>query len=199
MKTSKIEIISVLFFVYILPIILIIADVIPFSYKFHVLVGGAIVMAVYFLLIKKVKIKELGISRVNALASLKDIMPITLIMLALTVVLVASGKVTRIPNEEWTFFIFYIFISSPAQEFLFRSSLFQLLSEVDMNDWTKTIFSSAIYSFIHVIYLDLLTVLVTFVIGIFWFRSYSKTKNLFGVSVSHAVLGVLTIATGVID
>ena len=48
-------------------------------------------------------------------------------------------------------------------------------------------------------YRDLFTLLVTFIIGIYWQINYDKDKCLFGVVFSHIVLGIITIFLGIID
>lgn len=55
------------------------------------------------------------------------------------------------------------------------------------------------YSFVHIIYKDIITIILTFIIGIIWFYLYRKDKNLFGVSLSHCIVGILTIFLGIID
>lgn len=59
--------------------------------------------------------------------------------------------------------------------------------------------TSILYSFVHIIYKDALTLLLTLVIGLVWYEYYHKDKTLVGVSISHAILGVVTIIAGVIN
>ena len=61
------------------------------------------------------------------------------------------------------------------------------------------VLSSLCYSFVHIIYKDVLTCVLTFIIGIIWYMFYKKDKNLCGVTLSHMVLGVATIVLGIIN
>ena len=102
------------------------------------------------------------------------------------------------PNETILFYIFYIFISCPIQEFLYRG----VFGYFDMNskyNYLWLILSSLCYSFVHIIYKDILTCVLTFIIGIIWYILYKKDKNLCGVTISHMVLGVATIVLGIIN
>lgn len=55
------------------------------------------------------------------------------------------------------------------------------------------------YAFVHIIYKDILTVILTFIIGLIWYNLYRKDKNLLGVSISHCIIGMITILLGIID
>ena len=59
--------------------------------------------------------------------------------------------------------------------------------------------SSLLYSFVHIIYRDFLTCLLTLIIGLIWYKNYEKNRNIIGISLSHAVLGAITIFAGIID
>ena len=63
----------------------------------------------------------------------------------------------------------------------------------------ELIMASLLFGYVHFIYRDVLTVVAMTIVGFFWYRAYQKTTNLLGVTVSHVVLGVLTIALGIVD
>ncbi|HEM6153637.1 TPA: CPBP family intramembrane metalloprotease [Streptococcus suis] len=143
---------------------------------------------------------EMGLSFNSSAKSMKDVTVLTVILGILGVLLYLTGIGGRFsPNETVSFYLFYIFISSPAQEFLYRGALVRILTRLNVSERSKMIVSSALYSFVHIIYKDFWTLVLTFCIGIIWYRSYRKTNNLLGVCVSHAVLGIVTILAGVID
>ena len=106
----------------------------------------------------------------------------------------------RIDNSEipWGFYLFFIFISSPSQEILYRGYLFNLLSEAGLNRLTSIGLSSILYSFVHLIYLDIPTLVITLIIGIFWGMNYEKYRNIYGVIFSHSILGSMAILAGII-
>ena len=126
-------------------------------------------------------------------------LPITLLLALLGLILWISDYSRIEVNESWFFFLFYILISSPVQEFLYRGALGAFIQKLTDNYIVRMLITSVLYSFVHIIYRDVLTILLTFVIGLIWFRIYDKTKNILGVSVSHAMLGVVTIIAGIIN
>jgi membrane protease YdiL (CAAX protease family) len=143
--------------------------------------------------------QDLGITRINNKRSIVDVLPITLLLALLGLGLWLTGFSRIQMNESWLFFLFYIFISSPLQEFLYRGALGAFIQKLTKNYITRMLITSLLYSFVHIIYKDILTLALTFAIGLIWFRIYDKTKNLLGVSISHAVLGVVTIIAGIIN
>jgi len=190
--------VTLILVVYIVPVVLILTGIIPFSFKFYVLIAGAVVVWV-FLWRKGFSLRELGFSSSQAVRSIRDVIPVTVILAVIIAVIYLLGNVERVPTERWLFFSFYIFISSPVQEFLFRASLNRMFDSVRITETVQMVLSALLYSFIHVIYQDALTLVITFVIGLIWFRLYLRTRHLLGVSISHAVLGALTIVAGIVD
>ena len=183
--------------IYILLPILILFNNYLYDIKFYLLTGIGLGI---FLLMKVFNIsnKELGITKQNLWKSIKR----NLILIVLCVILIMALKLLHVdkysPNETLYFYIFYIFISCPIQEFLYRG----VFGYFDMNskyNYLWIILSSLCYSFVHIIYEDILTCLLTFIIGIIWYMFYKKDKNLGGVTLSHMVLGVATIVLGIVN
>ena len=183
--------------IYILLPILILFNNYLFNIKFYLLTGIGLGI---FLLMKVFNIsnKELGITKQNLWKSIKR----NLILIALCVIIILIFKLLHVdkynPNETLYFYIFYIFVSCPIQEFLYRG----VFGYFDMNskyNYLWIILSSLCYSFVHIIYKDVLTCVETFIKGIIWYMFYKKDKNLCGVTLSHMVLGVATIVLGIIN
>lgn len=59
--------------------------------------------------------------------------------------------------------------------------------------------AATLFGYVHLIYLDLIVFVAMLGIGYGWYRSYLKAPNLLGVTISHIVLGVLTIALGLVN
>lgn len=198
--SSRVHVFLVLFvfLIYVALPLLILAGVIPFNLKFYALTLGAIV--VYGVLrVCHFSNEEIGIKSIGWFESIKHVFPISVLLALLGLLLWALGLSRITPNETWYFFIFYIFVSSPIQEFLYRGALNGILEKFEVSEPVRMVLTSLLYSFVHIIYKDLLTLLLTFGIGLIWFRCYRKTKNLLGVSISHAILGVVTIVGGFIN
>lgn len=178
--------------------VLILLGVIPFDAKFYALtIGGTLTYAVFRLL--GFSNEELGVTLKSAGRSLLRVLPITVVLIAIAFVLFFTGNTRFNPTENWLFYIFYVLISCPVQEFLYRGALTVFGDAIKFPMWGTLILTSVLYSFVHVIYRDPLTLVFTLAMGVIWFIAYNKARSLVGVSVSHAILGVVTIAAGIID
>ncbi len=193
---SKILLSSILSIYIFLPILILFNNDL-YDIKFYLLTGIGLGV---FLLMKVFNIsnKELGITKQNLWKSIKR----NLILIALCVIIILIFKLIHIDkynsNETLLFYLFYIFISCPIQEFLYRG-IFGYFDRNSKYNYLWIILSSLCYSFLHIIYKDILTCLLTFIIGIIWYMFYKKDKNLCGVTLSHMVLGVATIVLGIIN
>lgn len=97
------------------------------------------------------------------------------------------------------FFVYYLIISSTSQEFLFRSTLFALMNKAHISRAMVQILVSAVtYSFVHIFYRGMITLVATFVIGLLWGWIYYKYPNFWGAALSHALVGATSIKTGLI-
>ena len=142
---------------------------------------------------------SLGIKSAKAIQSIRDISLVTFILIVIGIIL-SSFKISRFqPSETLSFYLFYIFISSPIQEFLYRGALTSILQQINFRKSSIILISSILYSLAHLGYKDFITCILTFLIGLLWHKKYLKTKNLAGVTISHAILGVITIFIGIID
>ena len=196
MKNKLLFIFTLILYI-ILPI-LILFNTTLFKYKFYVLV--VISLLIYLLFkINKVSNKELGISKSNIVKSLKRNIPIILILI-ITVIIFRLFNLNKYnPTETVYFYLFYIFISCPIQEFLYRGIFGYFEKNLIKNKYTILLISSIMYSFVHIIYKDYITCILTFIFGIILYLIYRKDYNLFGVSISHIILGILTIYLGIVN
>ena len=183
--------------IYILLPILILFNKHLYDIKFYLL---TIIGLGIFLLMKVFNItnEELGITKQNLWKSIKR----NLILIVLCLIIILIFKLLHFdkynPNETLLFYIFYIFISCPMQEFLYRG-VFGYFDTNSKYNYLWIILSSLCYSFVHIIYRDILTCLLTFIVGIIWYNYYKKDKNLCGVTLSHMVLGIVTIFLGIVN
>ena len=178
--------------------VLILLGVIAYDLKFYALtIGGAFTYAVFRVL--GFTNQELGITLKGAGRSLLRVLPVTIVLVIIALILLFTGNTRFNPTENWAFYIFYILISCPVQEFLYRGALTVFGDSLKFPMWGTLILTSVLYSFVHIIYLDTLTLAFTLAMGVIWFIAYNKARSLVGVSVSHAILGVVTIVAGIID
>jgi membrane protease YdiL (CAAX protease family) len=185
--------------VYYLPPILLWLHVIPFALRFHILVAMTLVMAIV-VLVGKFSLTELGFRKDTLKGSVvwNGVLSATFVGIMLFTYRAGWIRTPTIPS--WNlFFVFYVFVSSPCQEFLFRSAMFAELNRSRVTGGALQILVSAVtYSFMHAFYNDIITLSVTLFMGIVWGIIYRKYPNVWGVALSHAVLGVVSILVGII-
>lgn len=192
------KVILIMIFGYILPALLIFLGLVPFSWRFYLLILATIAIFAIARLYRVSPI-ELGLTAQNLGKSLKAITPLTLVC-ALLMFLYYSIQGPRIDNSAytWTFYLFFVLVSSPIQEFLYRGFLFSIFSRAKLGTWIQILLSSFLYSFVHLIYQDVPTLLSTFIMGIFWGYHYAKYRNLHSTIVSHSLLGAIAILVGLV-
>ena len=196
MKNKLLFLITLVLYV-ILPIIIFYNNIL-FKYKFYILT--TIGLLIYFMLrIGKVSNENLGIKKENILKSIKRNSPIIIILVASVIIFKLLNFDKYTPNESIFFYLFYIFISCPIQEFLYRGVFGYFENNLIKNKFIILILSSFCYSFVHIIYKDLITCVLTFIFGFVLYLLYRKDYNLFGVSITHIILGILTIYLGIIN
>lgn len=109
---------AIIMLIYILTPILIFFNNSFYNIKFYILTSLGIIIYFIFKLFK-VNNEDLGINK-NITISLKRNIPLILIFVVLILVFKILGINKYNPNETLLFYIFYIFISCPIQEFLYR-------------------------------------------------------------------------------
>ena len=168
-----------------------------YEIKFYILTFLGLII---YILMKFLKIKneDIGINN-NVLKSIKINITLIIIFSLLIIIIRLIGINKYNPNENICFYIFYIFISCPIQEFLYRGVFGYFEKHLIKNKYFITVLSSLLYSFVHIIYKDFLPCILTFIIGLIWYTLYRKNYNLAGVIISHIVLGILTISLGIVD
>jgi len=188
-----------LVFFYLIPILLLSFGILPFWSRHVILTLMGVVLAAY-VVDHGIKTNQLGMTKSNMRSALILNGALIIVVCAISYLLVATGAVSPI-NYEGTllFFIFYVFISAPIQEFIFRSLMFYELGVfIEGRMWLKIIFSAMIYSLAHAMYHSWVVLAGTFILGIFWGYIYAKTKNFWGIAFSHAVIGAVTIMLGLV-
>lgn len=102
------------------------------------------------------------------------------------------------PKWRW-FFLFYVLVSCPAQEFLFRGALFTEMDRAKItNRGWQIALSSILYCFPHVIYHSAITLCAVLLIGIAWSYGFSRYRNFWAVAASHCLLGAVSVLSGLI-
>ena len=178
--------------------ILICIGIIPWNMKFVALIVGVVAMYIVMRILGNTH-SDIGITRQRTIYSLKTVLPITIVLLIAAGLFLLLEKPRFSPTEGIGFYVFYILISCPAQELLFRGILSRMLQELRLHRVLELGVAAALFGYVHIIYGDILTVVIMGIVGLFWYRAYQRSSNLIGVTMSHVILGVMTIALGIID
>lgn len=195
---EQLKVILIIVFVYILPVLLLFSGWCSFAWRFAIL----ILINIIVILITRLysfTLEELGITRNNLGKSIKAIALPTLVFSLLMLINYLIYGV-RIDNSAYglLFYLFFVIISSPLQEFLYRGFLFGIFNRAKFPDRLKILLSTLLYSFVHLIYRDIPTLLLTLLIGLFWSWHYNRFGNLYSVIISHSILGAIAILIGLV-
>lgn len=183
---------------YYLPVILIWKDIIPSSLRFYILELMTVIF-IFYSWRKKKSLRELGIRKDTLKGSLVWNVLVTFVITSIMLAMYFSGNIRPQTAQLGVgFYIFYVFLSSPSQEFIYRGLLFNELNNLNNNALFQIIFSAITYSFLHIIYHDLITMLASLFMGVLWGITYYYRPNLIGVSISHSILGAISIVIGLI-
>ena len=98
-----------------------------------------------------------------------------------------------------TAFLFYLFFLGPVQEIIFRSILFAEMRKSGIVDgkWLVLI-STCTFCFLHIIYHNPAVLLLTLVSGLVWGVLFLRWPSIWGVSLSHSLLGALAMFLGIL-
>ena len=168
------------------------AGLVPFEYRFYILLLSSVGLAIYAWA-SGYSLAEIGLRPDTLLPALAINISIALAVAA-ALWLGYTLKLIRAPTiPDWNaFFPLYVLVFCPAQEFSCRSMMFAEFNRLHSipSPSHQVLLSALVYSFIHVIYHDALTLAATFAIGLVWGLAYWFRPNLLAVSLSHAIVGL---------
>lgn len=103
------------------------------------------------------------------------------------------AKMSAEPESWWTFLFIYILIVAPLQEFLSRGGLQGPLEEFLSSKYKiplAILVSNLLFSTLH-LFMSLEISLLVFIPGVYFGWLYSRTHNLLGVWIAHALVGTI--------
>jgi membrane protease YdiL (CAAX protease family) len=180
--------------IFVCPVLLLATGVIPFHWRFYTLVlmtllAGAIALSRH-------SRESLGLT----LPRLRSFLAWSVIPSAILIAIVLASDLRHraFTPAHLAFYVFFVFVSAPAQEFLYRGFLFAELRAIAIPPKAIVILSATLFAFMHIIYRDLATVALTLAVGLIWAIVFHTTRKVSIVAFSHAALGVVAILSGVI-
>ena len=92
--------------------------------------------------------------------------------------------------------ILYPILSAFPQEIVYRSFFFKRYGNLFKNKKVLIFVNAFLFSFAHIIYLNPIVILFTFIGGLIMAQSYSKHNSLIKVSIEHGLYGDIVFTSG---
>lgn len=182
-----------------LPVMLIWSGVVPFAFRFYVL---ALVLASFlaFGLCQGYRLRDVGFTLAGCWDALRwNFLFCLLGGMGLYLTYRTGILMPREYSYSLAGFLFYMFLLAPVQELIFRGILFAEMKRCQIdNPKAMLLISATTFSFLHVIYNHPPLLLITFVSGLIWGMLYLRRPSLWGVTLSHSLLGAFAMALGVL-
>lgn len=93
-------------------------------------------------------------------------------------------------------FLFYPVFSAYGQEIIFRKFLFMRYRILFQKSWMMILASGISFSFAHIVFFNLISVVLTFIAGVYFAAVYYKTKSVLFVGILHGILGFMVFTVG---
>ena len=92
--------------------------------------------------------------------------------------------------------LFYPVFSAFGQEIIYRSFLSRRYPEILKGDWQFVLASALTFSYMHIVYYDAVSMILTFIGGLYFARMYQLTRSVLFTSVLHGIYGILIFGVG---
>ena len=93
-------------------------------------------------------------------------------------------------------FFFYPIFSAYGQEVVYRKFLFMRYKPIFTNKWAMVLASGLAFSFVHIVYFSVLSLVLTFFAGIYLALVYNKTNSVLFTAILHGIMGFLIFTVG---
>jgi membrane protease YdiL (CAAX protease family) len=92
--------------------------------------------------------------------------------------------------------IFYPVFSAYGQEIIYRTFLNRRYSSLFSKEWHFMLASAITFSFMHIVFYNPLSMIVTFIGGLYFAKMYLLTRSVLYTSVLHGIFGMLIFGVG---
>lgn len=93
-------------------------------------------------------------------------------------------------------FFFYPTFSAYQQEVVYRKFIFMRYQPLFQKKWMLILASGITFSFVHIVYFSVLSLILTFIAGIYLAYIYEKTKSVLFVGILHGIMGFVVFTVG---
>jgi CAAX protease family protein len=92
--------------------------------------------------------------------------------------------------------LFYPVFSAYGQEIIYRTFLSKRYARILSGKWHFVMASALTFSFMHIVYYDPVSMILTFIGGLYFARVYQQTGSVLFTAVLHGVFGILIFGVG---
>jgi membrane protease YdiL (CAAX protease family) len=92
--------------------------------------------------------------------------------------------------------VFYPVFSAFGQEIIYRTFLFRRYQDLFRKEWLVMMASGLTFSFLHIVYYDPVSMILTFIGGLYFARVYMLTRSVLFTSVLHGLMGIIVFGVG---
>lgn len=92
--------------------------------------------------------------------------------------------------------VFYPVFSAYGQEIIYRTFLFRRYDRLFRKEWQFVLASGVAFSFLHIVYYDPVSMILTLIGGIYLARVYLQTRSVLFTAVLHGILGIIVFGVG---
>lgn len=166
------------------------------------LIPVLVALIIYFRKQKDFHFRDLIQLNISKQMWLKQILVVlaTGILLVVYVMVFESENLFNLPKGNpviWLAMLgFYPVFSAFGQEVVYRKFLFMRYRPLFKKKWQMILASSVSFSFVHIVYFSVLSLVLTFIAGIYLAWIYEKTKSVLFTSILHGILGFLIFTVG---
>lgn len=116
------------------------------------------------------------------------------------VLLFDRGNLFNLPRANiWLYLalcIFYPAFSAFGQEIIYRTFLSRRYSGIFRQAWLFVVASAVTFSFMHIVYYDPVSMILTFIGGLYFALNYHITRSVLFTSVLHGIFGIMIFGVG---
>lgn len=92
--------------------------------------------------------------------------------------------------------LFYPVFSAFGQEIIYRTFLNRRYSRIFTKGWHFVLASALTFSFMHIVYYDPVSMILTFIGGLYFAWNYTLTRSVLFTSVLHGIFGIMMFGVG---
>jgi len=92
--------------------------------------------------------------------------------------------------------IFYPVFSAFGQEIIYRTFLSRRYSRIFTKGWQFILVSALTFSFMHIVYYNPVSLILTFIGGLYFAWNYQLTRSVLFTSVLHGIFGIIMFGVG---